>query len=202
MKNKNYFTLKEINPIIKFLTLSDIMIISGWGLVSPIFAVFITNNIKNGNLEVVGIASTIYLLSKSLGQIPIAKLMDKIKGEKDDFRFLLFGSLCWSIVPLFYMIISQAWQLYIIQFFYGLTSAFAYPAWYAIFTRHIDKNKEGIEWGIYNTLTDLGGAISASLGGLLAYQFGFKYLFIIVSIISLFGSLFLLFIRKNFERIK
>lgn len=32
----NYFTLRDINSVIRFLTISDILILSGFGLISPI----------------------------------------------------------------------------------------------------------------------------------------------------------------------
>ena len=190
-KEENYFTLKDINPVIKFLTVSDILILSGFGLISPIFAVFIVDTIKGGNLEVVGIAATVYLLTRSLAQIPIANMIDKIRGERDDFWAMLIGSLVFSCVPLLYLLVSAPWQLYLVQFVYGLATASAYPSWFAIFTRHIDKEHEGIEWGAYHTLVDLGGAGAAALGGFLAYKFGFNYLFMLVSLVSLVGSLFL-----------
>ena len=196
-KKESYFTLKNINPVVRFLTISDIMILSGFGLISPIFAVFIVDIIKGGTLEVVGIASAVYLLTRSLIQIPAATMVDKIKGEKDDYWALQIGSLVFSFVPLFYLFISTPMELYFVQFFYGLASAFTYPAWLAIFTRHIDREHEGVEWGVYQTLVDLGGAASASLGGFLAYQFGFNLLFVLVSFISFIGSFFLLGIYRK-----
>jgi len=196
-KDKSYFTIKKISPIIRFLTISDVLILSGFGLISPIFAVFIVDTIKGGNLEVVGIASAVYLLTRSLIQIPAAGMIDRIKGEKDDFLSMLIGSLAFSCVPLFYLFVSTPTQLYLVQFFYGLAMAFTYPSWLAIFTRHIDKEHEGIEWGIYQTLVDLGTAATASLGGFLAYQFGFNLLFVLVSLISFMGSIFLLGIYRK-----
>lgn len=196
-KKENYFTLKDINPVVRFLTISDILILSGFGLISPIFAVFIVDTIKGGNLEVVGIASAVYLLTRSLIQIPAAAMVDKIRGEKDDFWALQIGSLVFSFVPLAYLFVSTPIELYFVQFFYGLASAFTYPAWLAIFTRHIDREHEGVEWGVYQTLVDLGGAASASLGGFMAYQFGFNFLFLLVSFISFIGSFFLLGIYKK-----
>ena len=196
-KKESYFTLKNINPVVRFLTISDIMILSGFGLISPIFAVFIVDIIKGGTLEVVGIASAVYLLTRSLIQIPAATMIDKIKGEKDDYWALQIGSLVFSFVPLFYLFISTPMELYFVQFFYGLASAFTYPAWLAIFTRHIDREHEGVEWGVYQTLVDLGGAASASVGGFLAYQFGFNLLFVLVSLISFVGSFFLIGIYRK-----
>ena len=196
---KNYFILRKINSVIRILTISDVLIISGFGLVAPIFAVFITDSIKGGTLEVVGIASAIYLIAKSLGQIPVAIIIDKIRGEKDDFWAMLIGSAVFSIIPLFYLIITTPMQLYLVQFIYGLSTAVTLPAWMAIFTRHIDRKHEGVEWGVYQTLVDLGGAGAASLGGFLAYRFGFAPLFVLVSIASFIGTFFLIGVYKSMK---
>lgn len=196
---KDYFILKKINSVIRILTISDILMLSGFGLIAPIFAVFITDTINGGTLEVVGIAAAVYLLTKSLGQIPVAGIVDMIKGEKDDFWAMLIGSIMFSAIPLFYLIVETPLQLYFVQFIYGLAAAMTYPAWMAIFTRHVDRNHEGVEWGVYQTLVDLGTAAAAIVGGFLAFRFGFTYLFILVSIISLIGSLFLVGIYKKMK---
>lgn len=198
-EQKGYFSIKDINPIIRFLTISDFLILSGWGLVSPIFAIFVVDSIKGGDVKVVGVATAVYLLTKSLAQIPAGAFIDKIKGERDDYISLLIGSFLFSAVPLLYLIVDTPMELYAVQFFYGLAAAIAFPSWYAIFTRHIDKNREGIEWGVYTTLTDLGGSGAAILGGLMAASFGFMSLFIIVSAISFIGSAFLFMVAKSMK---
>ncbi|MFC1625314.1 MFS transporter [Patescibacteria group bacterium] len=196
---KSYFNLRKINIVIRILTVSDVIIISSFGLISPIFAIFVTNTVKGGSVAVAGLAAGIYLITRSIFQIPLGILIDKIKGEKDDFWAMLIGSILFSIIPLFYLIISTPLHLYVVQFFYGIATAMVIPSWYAIFTRHIDKNYEGVEWGAYQTFVDLGAAGTAFLGGFLAQKFGFPPLFILVSFVSLIGSLFLLGVRKNMK---
>ena len=186
---KPVFNPKGINKIIKILTFSDILMIGSFGLVAPIFAVFITDSIQGGNLGTVGIASTIYLLTKSVFQLFAAHIADGIKGEKDDFWAMFISSIIISLIPLLYLIISNTHELFIVQFIYGIAAAFSFPSWMAIFTRHIDKNSEAREWGIYYTLIDLSAAATAGIGGIVAYNFGFKPLFIIVSAIGLVLSL-------------
>ncbi len=195
--HKGYFLTKKINPVVRFLTVSDIIILTSFGLITPIFAIFITESIEGGTVEVAGIASAIYLFAKSLGQVPVAKLIDSIKGEVDDFWVLFVGSLGISLVPLLYIFINTPISLYILQFFYGLCAAMIFPCWMAVFTRHIDRNCEGVEWGVYRTMVDFGCAVAACLGGLLAFRFGFVPLFVIISITSFIGSLFLLFIYNE-----
>lgn len=196
-KKSSYFSLREINPVIRILTISDVMILGGFGLVSPIFAIYITDSIIGGSIEVVGIASMIYLLVKSLGQIPIAFFIDKLRGERDDFWMMFFGSILFGLAPFLYIYISTPIQLYFVQFLYGLGAAMSTPTWYAIFTKHIDKNKEGVEWGMYSTMVDIGSAGTASLGAFLAALFGFEKLFLVVGVISLIGSFYLLLIYNK-----
>ncbi|MBM4402301.1 MAG: MFS transporter [Candidatus Cloacimonetes bacterium] len=182
----------HVNKVVRILTLSDILILSGFGLLSPIFAVFLTEQIQGGNLEVVGFASTIYFLTKSLLQIPVAEYLDQKRGEKDDFCAMLFGSIIISLVPLFYLFAKTPFHIYLAQIFYGIGSALSFPSWMAIFTRHIDKSAECFEWSIYYTATDLGGALTAALGGILAQNLGFRPLFFIVFAFSSLGSLLLI----------
>lgn len=192
-----YFLTKKINPVVKFLTISDIMILTSFGLITPIFAIFITDNIQGGTVEVAGLATAIYLFTKSLGQVPVARYIDSIKGEKDDFWIMFAGSIGIVLVPVLYLFINTPLTLFLVQFFYGASAAMVFPAWMAIFTRHIDREHEGMEWGVYRTMIDFGCAVAASLGGLLAYRFGFQPLFIVISIVSFFGALFLLSIYNE-----
>lgn len=185
---------RDVNLVIRFLSIADVLVISGFGLIMPIFAIFVVG-LPGGSIEVAGIASAVYLFTKSIIQIPIAYLVDKIKGEKDDFWLMLIGYIGISIIPLFYIFLNSPTQLYVVQFFYGFFAAMSFPSWMALFTRHIDRDKEGLEWGVYMTLTDLGSAVSASVGGLLVYRFGFTPLFIVISITSFVGSLFLIGLR-------
>jgi len=187
---KHYF-LKEINPIIRFLIISDTVLVGAAGLLGPVFALFIEDFIVGGNVAVAGIAASIYLLTKSVLQIPIAYLIDKIRGEKDDFWFLFTFTILIAFIPLLYLVIHTPLQLYLVQFLLGFFTAFTFPTYMAIFTRHIDKEKEGMEWGIYFTLTDLTGAAFAALGGLIALTNGFPALIMTVVILSVAGALLL-----------
>ena len=190
--NVRYYFLKEINPIIRFLIISDILIVGAAGMLSPIFAIFVEDFIKGGNTEVVGTAIAIYLITKSIFQIPIAAVIDKIRGYKYDFYFIISFSILLSLVPLLYLLTKEPWHLYLVQFLLGLFSAMVFPSFMAIFTRHIDKTKEGMEWGIYFTLTDLTSAALAAVGGYVAFSIGFPYLIVSLAVISTLGSLLLL----------
>ncbi len=176
-----------VNKVIRVLVLGDIMFFSAFGLINPIFAIFITNQIAGATIATVGFAATISLLVRALLQMPIARYIDRHKGEKDDFIFMVAGSTLISIVPFAYFFITTSLHLYLAQVVLGIGGALTNPGWYAIFTRHIDKNKEGTEWTLENVGIGLATAGTATVGGLLAQNFGFHNLFLIVGIVSLLG---------------
>jgi len=176
-----------VNKIIRVLVLGDIMFFSAYGLIGPIFAVFVTNQIAGATIATAGFAATINLLVGALLQMPIARYIDRHKGEKDDFKFMVAGSTLISIVPFAYLFVTTPLHLYLAQVVLGIGGALANPGWYAIFTRHIDKGKEGTEWTLENVGVGLAAAGTAAIGGILAQYFGFNNLFLIVGIVSLLG---------------
>lgn len=199
--NLSHYFLKDINPVIRFLIISDTVIIGAAGLLGPIFALFIEDFIQGGNEAVAGLAAGIYLFTKSVMQVPIAHFIDKIRGEKDDFWLMFICTVLIALVPLLYLVIHTPLQLYLVQFILGLFTAFTFPTYMAIFTRHIDKKKEGTEWGVYFTLTDLTSATLAAVGGYLAATQGFYALIIGVVFVSLIGSLMLWPIKSYIKSI-
>ncbi|HEX9804367.1 MAG TPA: MFS transporter [Candidatus Dojkabacteria bacterium] len=197
---KKILSIVNINFVIQFLTYSDIMMLSGWGLITPILAVFISDKIDGADVGVAGIATTIYFITKSVLQIPVARYIDKRKGEHDDYWIMIIGSILISAAAFMYIFATQIWQVYAIQAIYGIGSALSYPTWLAIFTRHIDKNHEGFEWSMYYTTIDLGSAFAAGLGGLIAVRFGYQQLFLAVGVLSVIGTVFLTGIRGYLKK--
>lgn len=167
--------------------MGDILFFSAFGLIGPIFAVFITNQISGATIATAGFAATVNLLTRSILQLPIARYVDRKKGEKDDFLLMIVGSTLVSIVPFLYIFVSTSFQLYLAQLVLGIGGSFANPGWYAIFTRHIDKKKEGTEWTFENVGIGLASAGTAALGGIMAQRFGFNNLFLVVGILSFIG---------------
>lgn len=182
----------KINPVIRVLVVSDILILSAFGLVAPIFAVFLLENIQGGSAEVAGFAAMVGLFSRAVFQIPVAIFIDRRTGERDDFWINFGGSVGMSLIPLAYLFASLPTHIYFIQAVFGFFHALTFPSWKAIFTRHIDRHEVGLDWAVYNTTTDLGVALAAAIGGVVAVTLGFKALFISVSLFSLLGTLLVL----------
>lgn len=190
----------RVNNLIKILTFSDVLIVSGWGLINPLFAVFVTQQIKGGSLELVGLCTSIYLILRSSLLIPVARFIDSRKGEIDDFAVMATGSFLMSIVPFLYIFAKTSTHVLILQGLAGLASAMVSPGWMAIFTRHVDKNVEAEGWGIYGSMVGFSGALAGALSGFLAEKIGFRPLYFVVGIICTFGTSFLYFVYQDLRR--
>lgn len=182
----------KINRVIRTLVTSDFLLISGFAVFGPVFAVFVTEKIQGGTLEIIGFTAAIFQIVKSSLQIPIANYLDKNHGEKDDFYSLIIGSFIIASIPFFYIFASKPIHLFLINGFYGMGAAFAIPPWNAIFTRHIDKMHESTDWAVESVSIGVGAASAAALGGILADKFGFDFVFAVAGVVAIAGAITLI----------
>ena len=176
---------------------SDLFLNAGWGLIGPILAIFIIKNVSGGDVKVVGIAAGIYLIGKSLLQIPIAHFLDKNHGEKDDYFALVLGTFLTAVTPILYIFATAPWHIYVAQIIHALGMAMAIPSWYAIFGRHIPKKRDAVCWGLDSSAIGLAAGLAGILGGVLVDAFGFIALFIAVAVLNIIAALLLLLIAKS-----
>ncbi len=194
-----------VNRVIRHLVISDFVLNFAFGLLAPIFAVFILKEIEGSTLKVVGLATTFYWVARTLTTVPMSKFMDRTDGERDEFYFAVTGSFILSSIPLFFLMASVPWHIYLIQFLSGLANSMAVPAWRILFVGHLDRGKTGYEWSLEDIAIGLSVGISAYLGSFLADQFGFPVVFISLSILGYLATLLLVPIgrdAKSLEQIK
>ncbi|MEY4744361.1 MAG: hypothetical protein RL272_306 [Candidatus Parcubacteria bacterium] len=188
----------QVNKVVMTMVYADFLLISAGGFLTPIYAVYVTTKIAGATLATVGFVTTIFWVVKSAFQIPVSWYVDSKPGERDDFQFMIVGSLIASIVPLlYYFFAKEVWQVFAFEALNGIGYALQVPTWLAVFTRHIDKHRESSEWTLHSNAIGLGFAAAAAVGGVLAERFGFKAIFIIVSAFMFMGTAALLFIKDE-----
>jgi MFS family permease len=181
----------KVNRLVKYFIFSDLAFLSGWGLLDPLFAVFVTRNIPGASLVTVGIMAAIYWVVKSSIQIPISIYLDKTDGEKDDFYALVSGILLASLTMFSFMAATKVWHLYVIQFFKALAFALYVTAWTAILSRHVDKEKVAFEWALDSTAVGFAIGITGLIGGWLA-NYSFSLIFLLGGLLGLAAALLLI----------
>ena len=176
-----------MNKILSRLIFADVFLSTGFGLVNPIFAIFIKDNLAGGTIAAAGIATAIFLIIKSFLQIVISKKFN----PKDRVWLLLTGVLFVSFVPFFYAFSTNIWHIYLAQIFHAVGAAMFAPTFMGLFILHINRKKPGLQWSIYSTSVSLGTGLAALIGAGLASVVGFKAVFFVNGVMALFGALVL-----------
>lgn len=179
-----------INKVIWILIISSFLINAGFGLIHPVFAVFIIQEIPGGTLSVIGIATAVFWMAKAVFQIPIARYLDKTPGEKDDVMALIIGHILVGIAAFLYLLVETPMHIYMVEFVFALGAGISVPAHFGIFTRHIDHLRESFEWSINSSLSlGIGTGIAGALGGIIANEFGFDIVFMSAGIFAIASGL-------------
>lgn len=195
---------KSVNKVIKIMIASDVALLTGFGFIAPIFAIFIAQRITVGDIaeaaKIAGFAMAIYWGLKSLLMIPFGKYLDKNHGEKDDLYFVIIGNLLAAVAVFGYIFSFLPWHIYALKALYSLGMAMNIPGWTAIFSRHLGKGQEAFEWATRSTAIGIGAGASGALGGIIASQFGFNALFVGVGIFVLISAFLPFLIYKDIAK--
>lgn len=179
----------------------DLVANSAWGLLAPVFAIFLLEKVAGGNVaegaKIVGFATFFYWSAKSLLQIPIGAYLDKNHGEIDDYWFYIAGTLITALVPIGFLFSYLPWHIYAWQILHAFGMSLIVPSSYAIFIRHTDKGREAYESSLDSTLFGIGVGITGAIGGIMAGYFGFTMIFLLTSLFNFVAVLFLFPMRKD-----
>lgn len=184
-----------MNKTIKLLMFSDLFIMTSFGLIDPILAIFYKENLIGGSIFAAGIASAIFLVTKSITQLPFSKYVDKFSYKKK-VNWLITGSIIIAIVPFIYIFAKSMNIIFIAQLIHGIGTGLAYPTWLGLWSTNLDKKHESYEWTLYSTTIGFGAALTAAVGAAIAEFIGFNYTFLLVAIISITGCLLLFRLKK------
>lgn len=192
----------HVNSVVKSYIMGESFLWSAWNLITPIFAVFVVNNIKYGDIQLAASGYSIYLVSRVIFELLVGPYLSK-SSDRKKFMTTIIGMLFLSVS---YIGFSQSTQILQVFLFYataGIGLGIATPAKNSLFSMHLDKNKEPAEWGIADGISFICMALATALGGFIAGQLGFKVLFYVAAVVNLVGVIpYLPFLRrKNVETI-
>ncbi|MFA6354583.1 MAG: MFS transporter [Candidatus Paceibacterota bacterium] len=183
----------KVNKVVKFFVLADLLLMSGWGLIGPIFSIYIIEKIAGATLLTVGVGTVIYWTVRSVLQLPVANYLDKKMGEADDLRVLIAGLFLASISALLFIFVNTSWQLYSVQILQAIAFSLYAPAWSAIFSRHLDRDRISFDWSLDTVALGLMAGISGFLGAWVA-GYSFATLFIFTSLFTAAAAFVLLIV--------
>ena len=182
---------------LKVLLLSSALYLLAGGLFGPIYAIFVEK--IGGNLLTAGTAYSAFALAAGIMIFFISKWEDKVKHQE---KLIICGYALACLGYLGYLFVQTPLHLFIVQIIFGAGTAIGASAYDGLYSRHLDKGKFISGWGAWESMNWITLAISASLGGFIANSYGFRTLFIIMFVLSLFALVTsLMLLRKNHFKI-
>jgi MFS family permease len=189
-----------MNRTMKLLLLSDIFVLTGFGLIQPILAIYINEGgVAGGTILTAGIASALFMFIKSMVQLPFGHYVD---GQDKKTWWLIAGTVLMTLVPVIYVTAHSIYQVYLAEIVYGLGSGLAYPTWLGLWSANLDRGKESFQWSVYSTSTGLGTAATGAAGAAVASIVGFSATFFLAGLLCLLGCLALLIMEKKGTKAK
>lgn len=187
----------KIGTLVRRFILLDLLLWGGWGLITPVLAVFILQNIGGATLLTVGITSAIYFLVNAVTQLVSAGFIDEQRGERDDARVLAAGLFLGSLAAFSFLLVENIWHLFLAAALQGLAFGLYSPSWTAIFSRHLDDGHYALDWSLDRTSIAVFSAITAVSGGAIAEFFGFDMIFGLAGVLSFLSCVVVLRLPKE-----
>jgi len=197
---------RSVNPIVLTLMISDSIIYTGFGLMEPFIAVFISE-VRGGSIMSAGIASAIFLVVKSALQLPFSRYIDSHEHPALSPKNYISSMFLWLgvgivvLVPFGYYFVTDIWQVYALQALFGIGSALAYPTWLKLWELHLDRGRESFEWTLYSTSVSLMTAGAAVVGGTMIEYYGFRPTFLVAGFVAAIGGSVLVYLRSDAKNI-
>lgn len=177
---------------LKILLLSDSWATLALGLIGPIYAIFVEE--IGGDILDASWAYFAFMFTTGIVMFLLGKWEDKIKHKE---KLVIAGYSLTTIGCLSYVFVDSQLTLIITQIILGLAGALYIPAFDALYSKFLEKNKETSQWGFEESMIYIVTAVSSLIGGYVAKFYGFKTLFILMFLISLLSVMTSTYLLKN-----
>lgn len=176
---------------LKWLTISQSIVLFGTGIVFPFYVIFIKE--IGANFTEFGIAYALFALSSALVHKIIGSYSDKF-GRK---IFLLLNAWGVAILFLLFPIVTSIIQVYILQIILGVFGAMQKTSEKSIVADFTDAGMRGKQIGNYHGWIALFSALAVVAGGYLIDLFTLEIIFYIGSIVLFLSGLAILKIKEK-----
>src|SRR6266702_8159967 len=171
----------KVNPTVRAYIISESFLWSAWNFVLPIIAVFASNELPGGNVKVAAMLLSISFWERTVCELFVGKYFSKSNKIHKVFLTII-GLVCISVAYLGFSVTQSLPMLTFFFTFLGIGWGIASPIKNSIFAMNLDKNRESYEIGLYDAVTLVGMSLAIAIGGIVAYSFGFRLLFLMAAV--------------------
>jgi MFS family permease len=164
------------NPALKALLIGDALVLTAAAMLTPIYAVFVQK--VGGDLLDAGITAAALAFGSAAASLVAGRYADSLRNKK---QLIVLGYVITGLGFLLFTTIHAVWYLAAVQLCIGLVRALAEPAFDALYSVHLDKNREAEEWGAWEGMSYFVAGVGALLGAAIVSYSSFTVLFLIMA---------------------
>jgi DHA1 family quinolone resistance protein-like MFS transporter len=87
-----------------------------------------------------------------------------------------------------YIFVDSVWKLFLVEVILAIGTSIQNPSFKTLFSIHLDKGREGQEWGLWESLTYYTMGVGAAIGGMIVMAWGFPVLLAAMGILTIFNA--------------
>lgn len=187
----SYFQVPQIDKLIfkkplKILLVTNGLILIASAMLGPIYALFVDQ--VGGDLLDASLAGAAFSLAAGFTVIISGKITDKIKEQE---LILVLGYIVMGIGFFLMTLVNSIWLLLLVQVIIGFGEAIYVPAFDAVYSKHLDDDNLGSQWGAWESMNYFTAAAGAIIGGYLVTKWGFSPLFVLMAILSISSGVYI-----------
>jgi MFS-type transporter involved in bile tolerance (Atg22 family) len=184
------------------LTFSDLFTWGFYLIISTLSGIYLEHKLGEDVIKIVGIGGAIYYVIRGVLQLPISKVLDRIKNDKDEIFVLTIGCILMGLPFLFYPTLTSANQYYVLQVIFSLGVAMNLNPWRKLFATNLQAGKEAREYAVYDMVNSMFIAFSIFFVGQIANinQFYFDVMMVSLGLLVMTGGLWAALISTDTTR--
>lgn len=182
----------SFNKPLKILLATNSLILFAGAMIGPIYALYVQK--IGGDLLDASFTAGLFALVAGISVLLFGRFSDKVKENE---LLIVAGYLIMGIGFLLFIFVNSIFFLLIVQIILGFGEAVYSPAFDALYSKHLDGNKSGSQWGVWESMNYFTFAISAVIGGYLVTKFGFNALFAIMSLLCLASAIYIFLLPRR-----
>lgn len=188
----------KADPIVKTFIISECFFCAGWNLITPLFAVFVVENVIAGSIEFAAAGFSLFLIVRVIFELITGNFWAK-GSDRKKMILITIGFLINSIAYLGFANSQDITQVFIFYAVLGAGIGISTPTKNSLFSVHLDKNREANEWSIADATAAICMALATTLGGFIAATYGFRLLFIVGAVVNILAILpyLLVYLKKK-----
>jgi MFS-type transporter involved in bile tolerance (Atg22 family) len=184
------------------LTFSDLFTWGFYLIIATLSGIYLEHKLGEDVIKVVGIGGAIYYIIRGLLQLPISKVLDKIKNDRDEIFVLTIGCVLMGLPFLFYPTLTSPNQYYVLQVIFSLGVAMNLNPWRKLFATNLEVGREAREYAVYDMVNSVFIALSIFFVGQIANisQFYFDVMMVTLGLLVMTGGLWAALITTDKNR--